>query len=185
MTTAMRVAAALPACLIAAACSGSPPAPSVQDRDPAVAAALLSPLTTDPELLGQANGEPVAMLGHAIPIGANAPVPPDAPTLGEVASAAAKQPGFAGCDPRIAYSAQWMNRLAPPLALPRAARLSEGAGSDTSQCSLRIVRYWIPATPRQIAERYAAIRRKGDGGHFTVLATAMAGGTTVDLVSRR
>ncbi|MBA3897798.1 MAG: hypothetical protein H0X36_11845 [Sphingomonadaceae bacterium] len=197
----MRALLFMAICLIVAGC-GKPPAAKAppRDEDPAVAAALAQPLMTDPEMAAAADGEAAPVLGHAIPAGATAPVREGSPTLGQVAAAAVGTSRFAGCDPRIAYSAQWMNRVAPSLALPNAARLSEAAGSDTPACALRVVRYAIAATPAQSLDHYAALARRGgfaatrttnrieaakDGEAFVATVASVQGGASVDLVSRR
>lgn len=180
-------------------CSGPARAPEPQPEvDPAIAAALSEPIMTDVELRAAADAAPV--LQAAVPVGASVDVPADAPTLGQLAQAAARTSRFAGCDARIGYSADWMNRLPPELALPDAARLSEAAGSDVAGCGLRIMRYGIAATPAQMLDRYAAIaRRHGFAttrseqqltatrapAAFTVAMAATASGTVVDLTSRR
>ncbi len=172
--------------------------------DPAIAGAMADPILTDPQLGGAA--APDALRPGDLP--ASLPVPPElvvdtagAPTLGAVAAARAREPAFAGCKAAIGYSAQWSLKLPAMLALPKPARLSEGAGGDAPGCALRIVRFGLPSPPGTVIGDYEAIaKREGfvvsktetaliatrtrDGAAFQIDAVANAEGTRVDLSSR-
>ncbi|MDB5713439.1 MAG: hypothetical protein JWO15_836 [Sphingomonadales bacterium] len=125
-----------------------------------------------------------------------------APTLGQVAAARVKQAEFSGCNPTIAYSAQWSIRLPQWLELPARAQLAEAAGSDAPSCKLRIARFGMTGAPAALLQQYAVIAKRAgfrvqpgkasiiatrasDGAAFQMDATAISNGTRVDLASNR
>lgn len=113
-----------------------------------------------------------------------------------------RDPGFSGCGPAIAYSAQWSLLLPLWLELPDGARLVEAAGSNAATCKLRIARFGMTGTPAQNLERHAALARRAgftvrtektaiiatrakDGAAFRIDASAIPNGTRIDMVSNR
>lgn len=194
---------ALPFLTMLAACSAAPTVDApVNATDPAIADAMAGPIMSDMGLSGAA--APDALMPGEQP--ATLPVPLDAlidtdgaPTLGEVARARLAEPAFAGCDPKIAYSALYSVKLPAPLALPKVARLSEAAGSDRAGCALRIVRFAVPGAPQKALDGYARLAQnagltvgrgaseiRASGAARTVHVTAVASrdGTRVDLAVR-
>ena len=152
-----------------AACSGdAPPQPVTNTVDPAIADALADPILVDPQLAHQANADAVqpADQPFSAPIPLGVPSAPDRATLGTLAKAAA---GSNGCGASVQYSMIWAARLPQALALPAAAQVVEAAGSDTSGCRLRIVRYAIAATPTDTLGWWrSATTRAG----YTILPTS-------------
>jgi hypothetical protein len=200
-----RAAFALFAVVLMAGCKPASQAEIAKNTaDPAIAGAMAEPIMTDTQM-GEAASPGTLRPGDQP---ASVAVPPDlivdtagAPTLGAVAAARVREPAFAGCKAMIGYSAQWSLKLPAALALPKTARLSEGAGSDTPGCALRIIRFGMASPPATVAAGYEAIAkqegfvtsrsgdtitatRARDGAAFQIEAVANADGSRVDLSSR-
>jgi hypothetical protein len=173
--------------------------------DPAVGEALSEPLMSDVDMRSAAAPDALRPADQpaTMQIPGDAMVATDgAPTLGQVATAQIGQAGFSGCNPAIAYSAQWSLRLPTWLELPASARLAEAAGSDTPGCKLRIVRFGMTGTPTALLQHYTVVgkragfllqpgkasitaTRASDGAAFHIDATAISNGTRIDLASNR
>jgi hypothetical protein len=191
--------------LLLAGCGAAPNAASRDNEsDPAVAEAMAGAVMSDMQMAGAS--APDALRPGEQP--ATLPVPLDAridtagaPTLGQVAAQAIRDPGFAGCVGDIGYSAMWSVKLPPVLALPKDARLAEAAGADRAGCGLRVVRFALPGAPAATVESYEALaKREGfvvtaqktsliatrtkDGMTFRVDTELSKDGTRVDLVTR-
>ncbi|MDB5702707.1 MAG: hypothetical protein JWL66_2906 [Sphingomonadales bacterium] len=200
----MKFAAAL-SCLALAACHAPQTHEQRNFADPAVGEALSEPLMSDVDMRGAAASDALRPADQpaTMQIPGDAMVETDgAPTLGQVATARIKQPGFSGCDPTVAYSAQWSLRLPTWLDLPPRARLAEAAGSDTPTCKLRIIRFGVTGTPTETLRHYAVLgkragflvrpgktsiiaTRASDGAAFHIHATAISDGTRIDQTSNR
>jgi hypothetical protein len=171
------------AVLSLAAC-GSPPANTIADDvDPAVTSALADPIMTDPQLDGLSDTDSLRPAPQPIqalaPPGEPDPLRGDAPpTLaarGRRLIADHDANSFANCSRAVSYTFGWSNRLPEGLTLPADARVSEAAGSDSSNCSLRLVAFAAASTPSSVVEIY---RRAATSGGFTVTETR-AGDTTI------
>ena len=194
--------------------------------DPALTGALNDQIMVDPALTQQANGAAVrppaqpysggtphatgsdqatGALRHAPAAGKECPECASrkgALTLGELAKRQ-KGPGLGGCSSDVAYSADWVNRLADLPVYPGGA-VSEAAGSNRPGCALRIVSFTTAAPPSRVVDWYytQAIKagydgeqqtdgrervlggtRAKDGGAYLVFVNpAEGGGSSVDLV---
>lgn len=200
----MKIASAL-LILVLAGCDGTVPDPPRNFADPAVAEALSEPLLTDLDMHGATAPDAIGPTTQP----ATMQIPPDAvvdtigaATLGQVAAARVREPGFAGCNPAIGYTAQWSLRLPRWLQLPDGAHLAEAAGSDRPGCALRIIRFGMIGTPAQMLDRYAVIAKRAgfgigrgpamlraarlaDGAAFRIDTTAVPNGSRIDLVTNR
>ncbi len=169
----------------------SPREAVVNETDPAITDAINDPILADPRL---------SLQDRAAAIGVPTGIPEiiATQTLGQIAAARVAQAGFAGCSAKIDYAFAWSARLPADLPLPAAAKVTEAAGSDTTMCKLRLVRYVI-ANPVDVV--VAAYRKKGftisdgtgtirgiratDGAAFWVSVAATPSGAAVDFVTNR
>ena len=201
--------------------------------DPALMGALQDQIMVDPQLAGQANkdairppsqpygaplpAETVAAAKAAMPKEGEllkAPAPSgkcdacdaqgQALTLGSLA-AQQKDKRTAGCAARVNYSAQWAARLPAAMPLHPQARVSEAAGVQDGQCSLRVVSFSTPQPLQTMIDWYYTRAVKGgytaehqakdgqhvlggtrgrDGSAYVVFLSSRAdGGTDLDLVA--
>ncbi|HSX56399.1 MAG TPA: hypothetical protein VLG14_13935 [Sphingomonas sp.] len=201
--------------------------------DPALMGALQDQIMVDPQLAGQANkdairppsqpysaplpSETVAAGKAAMPKDGEllkAPAPSGkcdacdtqqaAITLGGLA-AKQKDKRTAGCAAKLNYSAGWAARLPAGMPLHPQARVSEAAGAQDAQCSLRVVSFSTPQPLQTMIDWYYTRAVKGgfttehqakdgqhvlggtrgrDGSAYVVMLSARSdGGTDLDLVA--
>lgn len=180
-----------------AACGGTPDDDRARDRldaqltnatvDPAVRAAIESPIATDPDLTGDAERSAIKPadrpLTGALPARLALPDPRaqalklaggtlihapaatrevtttrDPATLG----ARAVRQGGARCpEPAIRYGAGWAGRLPAAFPLYPGAAVTEAAGANGAPCALRAVRFLTPAETGAVLDFYATMARRG------------------------
>jgi hypothetical protein len=157
-----------------AACGGDGKPPPVDERDPAVTAALGDPVTIDPDLASQNRGG--AALGGGGPVSGEVPVERITPEVIGVAKAEALKlaggtispapkasgneadpldppealaltlPGIGkDCLARLQYGFIWAARLPDPLTPYPRAHARLAAGSDQPACRLRLASFTAPA----------------------------------------
>lgn len=177
---------------------------SANAADPQIMAALEDQIMVDPQLAAKSNADavrpptqpyaapvphPGLAAGSAAPAGEElmkAPAPKPftdatargAITLGALAQAKGGR-SAARCAGRLAYSADWARRLPPELPLHPDARVTEAAGADASDCSLRVASFYIGQPATRMTDWYytRAIRGGFSAEHQADGATHMIGGT--------
>lgn len=179
------------------------------ESDPALTSALEDQILVDPALTQQSNK--------------NAVRPPERPTQGEYplpeqrqaqvmrngqprggASAGA---GIGGnCGPELEHGSQWAQRVPAAFAVYPGARVTDAAGKQTPDCSIRVVTFTTPAAPEQVLEHYrgravqagySAERQMRDGDHilagahsqdesaFYLILTPKGGGSDVAVIANQ
>ena len=179
------------------------------DSDPALTSALEDQILVDPALTQQSNK--------------NAVRPPATPTQGQyppeqrqaqvmragapVSGSSAGAGGIGGnCGPELEHGSQWARRVPPAFAVYPGARLTDAAGKQTADCSIRVVTFTTPAAPDRVLEHYRARavqagysaehqRREGDhilaGAHgqnesaFYLILTPTGSGSEVALIANQ
>lgn len=201
--------------------------------DPALMGALQDQIMVDPQLAGQANKDAIrpASQPYSAPVpaetvaAANIAMPKDgellkapapsgrcdacdvqgqAITLGSLA-AKQKDKGTAGCASKLSYSAGWAARLPAGMPIHPQGRVSEAAGAQDGQCSLRVVTFSTPQPLQTMIDWYytRAVKsgfsaehqakngqhvlggtRDRDGSAYVVFLSSRAdGGTDLDLIA--
>lgn len=203
------------------------------EGDPALSGALEDQIMVDPELSGQngaaadagtgaidlppeqrspeaitaAKQEAATLAGGSLQ-SAPAPEKGSAAALVENAATAAQiaassKAAATDCANRVGYSMSWVTKLPAPLAVYPRGAVQEAAGTDTQECSLRVVSYVTPVAADDVMDFYFTTMRKagfsanhkleggdkvlggGKGGQaYVVYARALDNGLTeVDLIS--
>ena len=179
--------------------------------DPAIAMALANPMMTDPELLGPAHIDatrpPDRPYQALLPPGTPDPLRGDAaPTVVARMLPLMTGAGFAACDRSVRYSFGWATALPPKLGLTTDSRVAEAAGSDRTDCRLRLIAYDGDNSPEAVIDSYrrlavaagyritesaqgraTLLRADGAGAAaFLVVAyPAKTGGSSVDFATNR
>lgn len=159
--------AALAGLLALAACSGQDANVSALDNelmangaDPALTSALEDQIMVDPNLVQQAH--PNSVRPPETPVQAQYPNEPDGDRP-ELARAAAATQGAGGCAAaaQFDYGAGWANRL--PAAFPAypGGRITEAAGNDRGDCSMRVVTFTTSDRFDRVLDFYRQVAARG------------------------
>lgn len=172
-----------------AAC-GTAPVPETTENavDPAITAALADPIMADPQLDRRANRDVLRPDDEPY----RAMIPPGSPQVarktGAATLAARTEPdmrgangAFARCDRNVRYSYGWAADLPSAVPLPPEAAVAEGAGSDATDCRLRLIAYSAALTPEALIGRYRNVARAAG---FELRETAKGGAITITALRR-
>ncbi len=125
----------------------------------------LPPEQRSPEAIAAAKAEAAKLAGGAIkpaPALAGGDVSAlveNAATAAQLARAAGAQP--VDCSDKVEYSAKWATALPKPLAVYPRGAVQEAAGTDSANCSLRVVSFATPVAPRDVIDFYYTQVRAG------------------------
>jgi hypothetical protein len=126
--------------------------------DPALTSALEDQIMVDPNLVQQAN--PNSVRPPETPAQAQYPATGDGP---ELARAAAATQGAGGCAAaaQFDYGNQWASRL--PAAFPSypGGRITEAAGNDRGDCSMRVVTFTTADRADRVLDFYRNVAARG------------------------
>lgn len=215
--------------LAAAACSSEPEQASLADLDkeiagdidPALTSALEDQIIVDPALTQESNK--LAIRPAPVPVQAFYPPPgggrkradeqpgarPPANNAAERQAAArlavAEQGAVADCYSGLDYGAGWAQRLPASLPVYPGSRLTEAAGNDKGECSIRIATFRTSAAPRLVLDFYAergkaagysvehqlregdhilgGVRASDGGAYYLIVTAATGGGSDVGLIA--
>ncbi|PCD01675.1 hypothetical protein COC42_16285 [Sphingomonas spermidinifaciens] len=202
---------------------------SASGADPQVMATLNDPIMVDPQLGAKSNADairpapqpyaapvphPGVAAGSAAPdeklLAAPAPKPLTDASIRQsitlASLAGSRRTKAAACNGRLAYSANWANRLPAELPLHPDARVTEAGGVEGNGCSMRVASFFVAKPAALLVDWYytRAVRagfsaeHQADGAthvlgggrregltYLVVLTDRGDGGTDIDLITGR
>jgi hypothetical protein len=167
------------------------------EADPAVTSALGDEILVDPALAQQSN-----RLAVRTPRG---PVQAQVPSGGEAARAIAATGAGNGCGAEFDYGAGWAKRLPAAFPVLPGARITEAAGNDAGNCTMRVVTFTSNAAPQRVLNWYrgraeaagfsaesqvrgadqilAGTNEATDGAFYLIVTPLKSGGSDISLIA--
>lgn len=167
------------------------------EADPAVTSALEDQILVDPSLAQQSN-----RLAVRTP---RRPAQAQYPSGTRAARAISSTGAGNGCGADFDYGPGWARRLPAAFPVLPGARITEAAGNDAGDCSMRVVTFTSEAAPQQVLNWYrgkaeaagfsaehqvrgadhvlAGTNEGTDGAFYLIVTPVKAGGSDVSLIA--